>query len=62
LPTGSASFVAVDLSAESEGHPTWKRPIRTYFRREADGWKLVGLERLPDAPATAPQSKTARAF
>jgi hypothetical protein len=62
LPAGSGSFVAVDLSAESEGHPSWKRPIRTYFRREAEGWKLVGLERLPDAPSTMPKSKTAQSF
>ncbi len=51
LPSAQGSFVRVDISADSEGHPTWKKPIRTYFRRVADGWKLVGLERLPDAPA-----------
>ena len=30
--------------------PTWRRPIRTYFRREAPSWTLVGLERLPERP------------
>jgi hypothetical protein len=48
LPTASGSFVAVDISADSEGHPTWRRPIRTYFHRVGEGWKLVGLERLPE--------------
>jgi len=40
----------VDISAESKEHPTWKQPVRTVFRRAGDGWTLVGLERLPDAP------------
>jgi len=56
LPTGAGSIVAVDISAESDAHPAWKRPIRTYFRRGGDGWTLVGLERIPEdrpgSPAT----------
>jgi hypothetical protein len=48
LPTASGSFVAVDISVESEAHPTWRRPIRTHFRRAGEGWTLVGLERLPE--------------
>jgi hypothetical protein len=59
LPTGPDSFVEIDISADSAGHPTWQEPIHTYFRRTADGWKLVGLERLPDKPATA-QTQTAK--
>jgi len=47
LPTTPGSFVAVNISIESAGHPSWQRPIRTYFRRGSDGWTLVGLERLP---------------
>ena len=53
LPTAPGSFILVDISADSKEHPTWQRPIRTYFRRDADGWKLVGLERMPDRPADA---------
>jgi hypothetical protein len=41
-------FVAVDISADSASHPSWQQPVRTFFRRTTDGWKLVGLERLPD--------------
>jgi hypothetical protein len=47
LPDAVDSFVAIDISADSKEHPTWRRPVRTYFRREAGGWKLVGLERMP---------------
>jgi hypothetical protein len=47
LPSSVGSFVEVDLSADSPAHPTWSQPIKTHFRRTADGWKLVGLERLP---------------
>jgi hypothetical protein len=53
LPNGTGSFVAVDIAVDSAGHPTWVRPVRTYFQREASGWKLVGLERMPDAPSAA---------
>jgi hypothetical protein len=52
VPTASGSFVAVDISADSEAHPAWRRPIRTYFRRGGEGWALVGLERLPESLAT----------
>jgi hypothetical protein len=59
LPTAVGSFVAVDISVESEAHPTWRRPIRTHFRREGQGWTLVGLERLPDGPSP-PSARYAR--
>src|SRR4029450_13355310 len=53
LPTTVGSMIAVDIAAEQAEYPTWKDPIHTYFRRTADGWKLVGLERMPEGPATA---------
>jgi hypothetical protein len=56
LPAASGSFVAVDIAADSAGHPTWKVPVRTYFRRGGDGWKLVGLERQPEHPTTGKKS------
>jgi hypothetical protein len=58
LPTASGSFVTVDISVDSAAHATWKRPIRTYFRRAGDGWTLVGLERLPESPSIAPAVRT----
>jgi hypothetical protein len=52
LPTTAGSFVGADVAVESEGHPTWRRPVRVYFRRGASAWALVGLERLPESAAT----------
>jgi len=60
LPAAAGSLIAVDLSAASDGHPAWSRPIRASFRRESGAWKLVGLERLPEslsARSGANQSK-----
>jgi len=42
--------VEVQIAAESKEHPTWRQPIRAYFRRDIGGWKLVGLELMPDNP------------
>jgi hypothetical protein len=47
LSSAVGSFIEVDLSADSAAHATWAQPIKTYFRRTADGWILVGLERMP---------------
>jgi hypothetical protein len=49
LPTENGSFVAIDISADS---PAWGTPVRTYFRRDGEVWKLVGLERMPETIAT----------
>jgi hypothetical protein len=51
LPSAAGSYVLVEISADSKEHQAWQRPIRTYFRRDADGWTLVGLERMPDGPS-----------
>jgi hypothetical protein len=48
LPAAPGSFLQVDISAESSAHPSWREPVRTFFRRTADRWRLVGLERLPE--------------
>jgi hypothetical protein len=48
LPTEPGSYIQVDISADLAAHPSWKEPIKTYFRRTAQGWQLVGLERLPE--------------
>jgi hypothetical protein len=60
LPSSPGAFVAVDVAAESPQHPEWGKPVRLVFRRAPTGWKLVGLERLPeqiDAAGSPPASK-----
>jgi len=54
LPTGADTFISAEISAESNEYPAWRRPVRTHFRRDADGWRLIGLERLPDDIANHP--------
>jgi hypothetical protein len=61
LPTAAGSFILVEISADSRDHQAWRQPVRAYFRLDADGWKLVGLERMPDRPADgAAQRRAAR--
>lgn len=49
LASAAGAFIGADLSIESTGHPTWQQPVRSIFRRDGNGWTLVGLERQPDA-------------
>ncbi len=53
MPTATGAFIEVDITADSPTYPSWQRPVRTFFRRTVDGWKLVGLERLPEGVAGA---------
>jgi hypothetical protein len=48
LPTAVGSFVKVALSAQSAAHPSWGQPVDAYFKRTESGWRLVGLERMPE--------------
>lgn len=43
-----ADFVQVEISAHHDQHPAWASPVRAHFRRTGDGWRLVGLQRMPD--------------
>jgi len=38
-------FAAVRVRTEHAEFPHWADPVTVYFRREADGWRAVGLER-----------------
>jgi hypothetical protein len=46
LPATAGAHIQVDLSASSADHPSWATPVVLHFRREAAGWKLVGLARM----------------
>ncbi len=52
LPRANGSYVAVDISADGTAYEAWRRPARAYFRREGAGWKLVGLERVPESASS----------
>lgn len=54
LPAENGAFVRVEISASAAGHPTWAKPVHAYFRRQADGWKLIGFDRMPDAVPMRP--------
>ena len=48
LPTAAGSFVKIQLSAaQPPAKGTAVAPVDVYFRRTTDGWRLVGVERLP---------------
>ena len=50
-------FVAVVIRGIHPEHPTWLRSARVHFRKTADGWETVGVERGYDyrVPRTRPQ-------
>jgi hypothetical protein len=54
LPGGRGVFVRADISAVQPANPAWNTPVQAYFRRGADGWRLVGFDRMPDAPPMRP--------
>jgi hypothetical protein len=47
LTDSSAEFIQAEVSAMHDRFPAWQVPVRVTFRRQAGGWKTVGLERLP---------------
>jgi hypothetical protein len=53
LSTTPGAFVRADIRATG-AHPSWASPVHAYFKRTADGWKLVGFDRMPDAPPMRP--------
>jgi hypothetical protein len=54
LPSAAGAFVRADISATAEAHKSWASPVHAYFKRTADGWKLVGFDRMPTAPPMKP--------
>ncbi len=54
LAGGRGVYVRADISATGGTQSSWVAPVRAYFRGGADGWKLVGFERMPDASPMRP--------
>jgi hypothetical protein len=48
LPASPGAFVKIEIAAVGAPHESWHRPMHLYFVRQETGWKLIGLERLPD--------------
>jgi hypothetical protein len=47
LPTVMGQYLHVQISAIGGPNERWAQPVHAYFRRQADGWTLVGFERQP---------------
>jgi hypothetical protein len=54
LPVETGAYIRVDVSTATGTHPSWAVPVHAYFRRLVAGWKLVGFDRLPEAPPMRP--------
>ena len=50
LMSGAAApeFIEVRVAALHDQFPSWAVPVTVHFRRTPDGWKLVGVQRLPE--------------
>lgn len=42
----ASEYIKVDISAVG-GPEAWTTPVSAYFRRNANGWMLIGFERMP---------------
>jgi hypothetical protein len=64
LPRENGAFVKVRINAMGGADKSWEKPVDVYFHRSSEGWKLVGLERMPEgnppAPAPAAQLTSSR--
>jgi hypothetical protein len=45
LPAATGAYVKLQIGAVRPAIAAWAKPVNVYFRKIADGWKLVGLER-----------------
>jgi hypothetical protein len=46
LPSESGAYIKLEIRAVQPPDPSWGVPVTAFFRR-GDGWRLVGLERMP---------------
>lgn len=48
LPRQPGALVKVALSSAGAPRQSWETPVDAYFQHTADGWRLVGFERMPE--------------
>jgi hypothetical protein len=48
LPTAPGSFILAEVRSNEGSDAPLQNPVRVYFRRLDQGWKLVGVERMPE--------------
>jgi hypothetical protein len=53
-------FVQARVAATHPEFPAWSTPVTVHFKRTKDGWKLVGLVRLPDEPVASTNAANER--
>lgn len=41
-------YITVRIETRHPDYPGWEQPVRVYFRRKADGWDTVGIDRALD--------------
>jgi hypothetical protein len=44
--SGADAYIKVGIAATGGPQESWKTPVEAYFSRTAQGWKLVGVERM----------------
>jgi hypothetical protein len=49
LPSAPGSIVLARIAAASPAQPSWAFPVDVFFRRGANGWTVVGVDRIPKA-------------
>jgi len=47
LPSSIGAFLQVQVAAIGPARDEWMRPVTVCFTRTADGWRLVGVTRMP---------------
>jgi hypothetical protein len=59
LPSTGGAYIMAEVRSPDATQPSSQKPVKVYFKRMGNGWKLVGLERMPDAapPAATSQAK-----
>lgn len=60
LPSAPGEIVQIDVAADSTAPAAWQRPVHLHFRRAADGWQFVGLDRTNRAGGATPPTTARR--